>query len=84
MSKRVTAEQLVQSAWCAALAAPAAADQVPPGWLTAREVGKLLGKSQTRTGEMLLRAVSEGRCEKALFRVPAAGTVRPVPHYKLK
>jgi hypothetical protein len=44
----------------------------------------MLGKSDTRVREMLQQAVANGKCERREFRVPAANTVRGVPHYKLK
>lgn len=84
MNKKVTSEQLVASAWCAALATLRAADKVPPGWHTSRELCAMLGKSETRLNELLRRAMAAGRCEKRQFRIESAGTVRPVPHYRLK
>ena len=72
------------AAWCAALASPIIPDKVPPGWRTSAEICALLGKSPTRTSELLRCAVREGRAEKKQFRIAAAGTVRPVPHYRLK
>jgi hypothetical protein len=72
------------AAWCAALSTTTAQDTVPPGWHTTRELCALLKKSNTRVGELLREAVRENRCERKYFRVAAAGTVRPVPHYKLK
>ena len=70
--------------WCEALTTTSAPDIVPDGWLTSRQIGKLLGKSESRTAELLVNALNEGRCERKMFRIPAAGTVRPVPHYRLK
>lgn len=84
MSKKVTAEDLVASAWAAALNTQNAAEKVPVGWHTSRELRAILGKSESRMGELLREAVLSGKCEKRLFRIAAAGTVRPVPHYKLK
>jgi len=81
--KRTNTDQDL-AAWCAALAAPKVGDKVPPGWRTARELCAILGKSDTRTYELLRDAVERGTCERRDFRVPAAGTVRAVPHYKLK
>jgi hypothetical protein len=43
----------------------------------------MLGKSDTRVGEMLREAIANGKCERREFRIAAAGTVRAVPHYKL-
>jgi hypothetical protein len=72
------------AAWCAALASAPTQDVVPPGWHTCRELSKRLGKSDSRMGELLRAAIERGACERKEFRVPAAGTTRPVPHYKLK
>lgn len=83
MREKVTAEKLAASAWAAALAGPKVGDKVPKGWHTSRELCDMLGKSTTRVGEMLRAAVRLGKCERREFRVPAAGTIRPVPHYRL-
>lgn len=71
------------AAWCAALVTTLQADTAPRGWLTARQVGQLLGKSGSRTREYLVEAVAAGRCVRQDFRVQCGQTVRPVPHYKL-
>jgi len=71
------------AAWCAALASPQVGDKVPPGWHTTRELCAMLGKSDTTVGELLRKAVAAGKCERREFRIPAAGTVRGVPHYRL-
>ena len=71
------------AAWCAALVTTPQADTVPPGWLTARQVGQLLGKSGSSTRAYLVEAVAAGRCVRQAFRVERGQTVRPVPHYKL-
>ena len=84
MKKKVTAEDLVASAWCAALACEKVGDKVPPGWHTTRELCAMLGKSDTTVGAMLREAVANGKCERREFRIAAANTVRGVPHYKLK
>ena len=81
--KVVTADELVASAWAAALASPTVPDKVPSGWHTCRELSKRLGKSDSRMGELLRAAIERGACERKEFRIPAAGTTRPVPHYKL-
>lgn len=70
--------------WCAALATEVVADEVPPGWHTAKQIAAATGKAHSTTGAQLCRAVSEGRCERKLFRVQTGDMVRPVPHYKLK
>lgn len=83
MRKNVTAEKLTASAWAAALNATIVSDKVPAGWHTARELSEMIGRSSTRTFEMLQKALRQGKCERREFRIPAAGTVRPVPHYRL-
>jgi len=83
MRKNVTAEKLTASAWAAALTTAIASDKVPEGWHTTRELCMMLGKSDTRIGEMLREALHKGKCERQLFRISTAGTVRPVPHYRL-
>jgi hypothetical protein len=84
MSKsKVTAEQLEASAWAAALATPAIEDTVPPGWLTSRQLAKMLGKSESRMGHVLCLAVLAGRAEKQSFRITSGQVTRPVPHYRL-
>lgn len=70
--------------WCAALAPPAVTDEVPPGWLTTKQLAKKLRKAESTVGTLICRAVAEGRCEKQLFRVTIGQHTRPVPHYKLK
>lgn len=84
MSKRVTAEQLVASAWSAALAPKVEPDSVPPGWLTAIELGKLLGKDRSTVTALLSAACRAGRAEVKKFRVPSGQRgIYPVPHYRL-
>jgi response regulator of citrate/malate metabolism len=70
--------------WCAALAAPIIEDEVPPGWMTARELAKKLGKADSTMGKLLNRAVVEGRAAKQSFRITSGQVTRPVPHYRLK
>jgi len=70
--------------WCAALAAPIVADEVPPGWVTARDLMGKLGKAESTIGKLLHRAVRDGRAERQDFRVAINGATRPIPHYRLK
>jgi hypothetical protein len=81
---KLTAEQIEQAAWAAALICPAAHDEVPPGWLTARELAKKIGKADSTMGKLLNRAVLEGRAERQNFRIVVGAFTRPVPHYRLK
>lgn len=82
MSKRVTAEQLVASAWAAALL-PNNEDEVPLGWFTSHQIGEALGKSSDTASGQLSRAVREGRAEVRRFRVMTSRGIYPVPHYRL-
>jgi hypothetical protein len=84
MSKRAASPDPDLAAWCAALAAPAIEDTVPPGWLTSRELGAKLGKAGSTIGTLLARAVREGRAERQEFRIRTGSVTRPVPHYRLK
>lgn len=70
--------------WCEALSTQFAEETVPSGWKTSKQIAELLNRSPSRISEMLNTAIRNGRCEKKLFRVQNGGTVRPVPHYKLK
>jgi hypothetical protein len=70
--------------WCAALASPIVQDEVPPGWMTARELATKLKKADSTIGTLLTRAVVEGRAEKQSFRITSGQVTRPVPHYRLK
>lgn len=84
MSKRITAEQLVASAWSAALAPKHEPDEVPPGWLTALQLGKLLGKDRSTITGLLQAAIKEGRAEVKKFRVQSGQRgIYPTPHYRL-
>jgi len=70
--------------WCQALAAPIVADEVPPGWVTARDLMHKLGRAESTIGKLLHRAVRDGRAERQDFRVAINGATRPIPHYRLK
>ncbi len=84
MKKPPTAEQLAAAAWAAALATPKTVDEVPEGWLTAKEISAKLGKATPTVGALLCRAVFEGRCERKTFRITSGSVTRPIPHYRLK
>jgi hypothetical protein len=68
--------------WCAALAAPAVTDVVPPGWFTTRQLAEKLNKALPTMGRLLAEAVAAGRCEVQHFRATTGSVTRPVPHYK--
>ncbi len=84
MKKKITAEQLVSSAWAAALAPKHEPDAVPEGWLTAVELGKMLGKDRSTITALMQKALREGRAEVRKFRVPCGQRgIYPTPHYRL-
>jgi hypothetical protein len=84
MSKKLTAEDLVASAWHAVLTTQPAPDKVPAGWFTAKQLAKHTGKAGSTIGTQLCHAVGQGRCERKSFRIRTGQIVRPVPHYRLK
>lgn len=82
--KKPTAEDLVKSAWCAALSSRTEPDTVPAGWLTAVQLGQMLGKDRSTVTALLSAACRAGRAEVKKFRVPSGQRgIYPVPHYKL-
>jgi hypothetical protein len=84
MKTKFTAEKINAAAWASVLVSPIAADTVPPGWFTNRELCEALGKSDTRMGELLRAAMKRGRCERKVFRINVDGSTRTIPHYRLK
>jgi hypothetical protein len=70
--------------WCAALAAPAVTDVVPPGWFTTKTLADKLNKTRPTMARLLADAVAAGRCEVQKFRLTTGAVTRPVPHYKLR
>lgn len=83
MKRKITAEDIVSS-WSAALSTTAASDEVPPGWLKMSEIATLLGKSESHTAKLIRKAVEQGRCETALYRVQCGQKVMALRHYRLK
>jgi hypothetical protein len=68
--------------WCAALAAPAVTDVIPPGWFTTKQLADKLGRPRPTMGRLLAEAVAAGRCEVQKFRMTTGAVTRPVPHYR--
>ena len=83
MKRKITAEDIVSS-WSAALSTTAAADTLPPGWLKMSEVAAMLGKSESHTAKLIRKAVEQGRCQTAMFRVQCGQKVMALRHYRLK
>lgn len=72
------------AAWCEALAPRHELDVVPEGWLTAIQLGKLLGKDRSTVTTLLQAALREGRAEVRKFRVSSGQRgIYPTPHYRL-
>jgi hypothetical protein len=81
---KLTAEQIEEAAWAAALRAPAVQDVIPPGWFTTRQLAEKLNKALPTMGRLLAEAVAAGRCEVQHFRATTGSVTRPVPHYRPK
>jgi len=84
MSKRAASPDPDLTQWCAALAAAAVTDVVPPGWFTTKQLSDKLGKTRPTMTRLLAEAVAAGRCEVQHFRATTGSVTRPVPHYRLK
>lgn len=85
MSKRVTAEQLTESAWKAALAAPTIeTDEVPDDWKTALQLAEITGRERSTVTNRMSLLVRQGKAEMKRFRVMTGRGVYPTPHYRLK
>lgn len=59
-----------------------AIEEVPDGWLTARQICEREAKSTARVLEVLRRAAAAGLVEVREFRIRTGGRVYPVPHYR--
>lgn len=81
--KIVTADELVASAWCAALASRPVTDAVPPGWFTIKQLSDKLRKPRPTICRLVSEATAAGRCETARYRVTTGSVTRPTAHYKL-
>jgi hypothetical protein len=68
--------------WCAALAAPAVTDVVPPGWFTTKQLADKLNRTRPTMARLLADAVAAGRCEVRKFRVSVGSFSRATPHYR--
>jgi len=83
-NSKLTSEQIIASAWAAALASRHKSDVVPEGWFTSARLAEMLGKQRSSIMRMMQTAVREGRAEVKLFRVEAGQRgVYPTPHYRL-
>ncbi len=81
---RLTAEQIEEAAWAAALRAPAVTDVVPPGWFTTKTLADKLNKTRPTMARLLADAVAAGRCEVRKFRVSVGSFSRATPHYRTR
>jgi hypothetical protein len=83
--KKHNAEQLLASAWSAALRGPIVPpDVVPPEWFTVRGLAKKLQTPVPTIQGKIKRLFKEGKAERKHYRVQLEKNVREVPHYKLK
>lgn len=77
----IKASQRERDAW--RLAKPAA-DEIPPGYRTARSWAKIWGKERRTALVALKKLCVLGKFEMGVFMVMLpTGKMRPVPHYKL-
>jgi hypothetical protein len=81
-SKILTTKDPDLAQWCAALAAPAVTDVVPPGWFTTKQLADKLNRPRPTMARLLADAVAAGRCEVQKFRVSVGSFSRATPHYK--
>ena len=58
-------------------------DEVPPGWLTMKELAAAWGLSVSYGTQKLRTLVEKGLVETRTFRLQR-NTIRPVPHYRIK
>jgi hypothetical protein len=68
--------------WCAALAAPAVTDVIPPGWFTTKQLADKLNRTRPTMARLLADAVAAGRCEVQKFRINVGSFSRATPHYR--
>lgn len=82
---RQTAPDPDLARWCEALSASTvAAEVVPKGWFTCKELAKARGRSECTTSTSLMRMVESGLAERKMFTIKLVAQTRPVPHYRLK
>jgi hypothetical protein len=71
--------------WCKVLSeSSVAADVVPKGWYTCKEIAKARSRSECSTSTNLMRMVESGSAERKMFTIKLCSQTRPVPHYRLK
>jgi hypothetical protein len=64
-------ENLLMSAWVKALAdhiLKRDEEEIPPGWLTTKQIGKLLKRHPTTTSRLVSQMVRDGRAEMRKFK----------------
>lgn len=57
-------------------------EEVPSGWMSMREVSKLMGYSESHTRKAIHKAVEAGSWERKSFRIRTGARIYPVPHYR--
>lgn len=71
--------------WCKVLGqSTVAAEVVPKGWYTCKQIAKARGRSECSTSTSLMRMVKSGMAERKMFTIKLVSQTRPVPHYRLK
>lgn len=57
-------------------------DEVPDGWLNARQIGKKINRSRQTAARLARLGVEAGRLTMKKFRIKSGQRVLPIPHYK--
>ena len=57
-------------------------ENVPPCWLTTKQLERHTGYSQRGVSLILGKIIAAGDAEVRKFKVKAGQVIRPVPHYK--
>lgn len=60
------------------------ADKVPKGWITTKEFAQIVKLSDQQASRQMRLLIEKGKAETRRFNIKRGGSVRPIPHYKLK
>ena len=58
------------------------ADEVPDGWLNARQIGEKINRSRQTAARLARLGVEAGRLTMKKFRIRSGQRVLPIPHYR--
>lgn len=57
-------------------------DEVPEGWLNARQIGAKINRSRETAARHARLGVDAGRLKMRKFRIKSGDRILPIPHYK--